>query len=691
MDLLSEKAQSVAGHALSVISDKSHKKKQNISMDEGTKAQSTSAVAVEIHSNQRGAPRTTRHARGAFGGDSHPYESPPPIGFSIRPSDVSNERVSSIPRAESDPSLYEGNTWSKLWFQRLMLLSLIRVLVFIRKLYEDFHATKAYRASGQIGYFIVAALTLFLPTIIFTTYRLCRYLQGVLPSLRPINDVCPYPNDVKTHGTPLDQENSSNLGNERINNQDEMDGLVTARQTPVPPNSGNEEEFHDSKSQLESKGAQESAQVVQRLMPATESVQISKLGDIPDKDTTRVVIGSSEQILHGVLFIFWQIKRQVDVIGYLVERSCLWRKPSNDEIREIELLRTGSDGLEWFQDFYAAFLAILIQVYTLGIHWKGDSQYSGRQLVPSGLDSVLASHSTDELAVSNAAKAVSEVLTNREIVGSMSGGHDLLILSELLVSSAVIASLLIAVRRKDDGPLTLGLSMLGWGAIFASRIIIIALAFVHVGWVIMASLVMLHTLGVTIWIYKIAVDSHNQRPSENETLIWERESESEMKREGNGHWWTIKGWSTMEHLILLIQIYTLFALPSLFYWPIMFNLRFHCRPLKYLVVILTENFLLIPAVWFSISAAATLGQWYLLGAVGAFSIVGFIFVFLYVSCKPTLTDYFARADHIFNAAEQSGIYFEFCSRVFKMPNLEDIKFKRLMRQTEELEAEEEPS
>lgn len=693
MEILAEEAQSVAGQAMRTISKKSRESKVIPGGDENN-----SNIRPEIQTTPlRVKPN---YLSGPFGGDSLASNSnpPPPIGFVTTISQDVSKRVAGQPtqgppRADSDLVLYDGDMWSKLWFQRLMLLSLIRLVVGVRKIYEDYQSTKTYSASGQMGYLLVSVLTLFSPTIIFTTYRLCRYLQSSLEDLRlkTQTGICPYPTNSSSieDGAKM---NEAKTNKSKVEATDETEGLMSARQTPVPTTSGPDEVFYDSRSQqldLSKATSPDPTGQVKFGQPA-ESVQIDKLGNLPDREATRIVIGSSEQLLHGVLFIFWQLKRQVDVIAYLVERSCLWRRPSKEEIYEIERLRTGSDGLEWFQDFYAAFLAILAQVYTLGLHWRGaDMSHRGTmQQVPSTFDRAITGDTSDSIGISNAAKVVSETLSKQQVLGNIDKQEDLLILSELIVSSVVVVSLLIAVRRKDDGPLTLGLSMIGWGSLFAARIIIVALSFVHIGWKIMGAVVLLHCLGITSWIYKIAVDSHNGKSSELEALIYSRQIEdrkNNREREESLPSFVIKNWSIGEHLVLIVQIFNLFALPSLFYWPVMFNLRLHCRPLKYLLLVLIENSLLITTVWLTISPNATAGQWYLLCAVGGFSIVGFIFIFLYVSCKPTLTDYFARSDHLFNGAEQAGIYFEFCSRVFKMPDLSDPEFVRLTNQTEDME------
>lgn len=753
MDYLSDKLNSVTGNALSGINELKRKRnnkqlqKQNSTdieqVNEGPQqVQDAQISPFYLSAASSRSPKTMKYYPSQpFGGDSLSAAQPhpaPPIGFRVdysnekrapttfdeRPNDQSNQvGQPNIPQANnqlataSDQSLYEGDAWQRLWFQRVMLLTVVKLFTFIAKLYEDFHATKTYKQLGSSGHFLLSATTLFLPTIVFTIYRVCRYLQVELPSSRiqaisdgqhPISTpVVRAAKKLKDDQTVVEKEDELHLRRALMSstgaptdsnapNQDD-DGLVTARQSPSAL-----EEFHDSKSQ-QGHISPEPPINIKTLNESNfkETVNIDKLGNIPDKETARLTIGASEQLLHGVLYVFWQLKRQVDVLSYLVERSCLWRKPREDEKEELGRLQTGGDGLEWFQDFYAAFLAIVVQVYTLGSHWShstsGPVHSSTLKSTTSGLGATLMGSESSEQTISQAARTLSNIIRQQEFNNKPVDGNDLLITSQIFVSTFVVLSLLLAVRRRDDGPLTLGLSMLGWGSIFASRIIIIALAFVHVGWKIMLPLVLGHVLGITGWIYKIAIDSHNDKPSESEEYKWDNPTgDNTVELESSGEAISTKPsatpgesetskWSPIEHVVLLAQILSLFAIPSLFYWPIMFNLKLHCRPFKYLVLILTENFILVPAIWLTISSTATPGQWYLLGAVGGFSIVGFIFVSLYVSCKPNLTEYFARADEQFNQAERSGIYFEFCSRVFKMPDLSKSSFKRLMVQTEQLE------
>ena len=760
MDFLSEKLNSITNNALSSINEqqrKRHDQTRRTNPDvEQSQIQTTPANASLIHSPARVGPIS---AGIPFGGDTTPLPGPP-IGFRLDLSDQVSTSKSSPQaqrqqtrqleegggrrQAESTESLYEGDTWTRLWFQRVMLLSIVRLLLFIRKVYEDFDATKKYKATGQTSQLLVAAAALILPTVVFTLYRVSRYLQIVLPALRAIKQQASEPQvaanssqEPKPHA-PKNQDDeddddqlrralmsspsvtigphssspSSPVAGTGTAAEDE-EGLVTARQTPTNLQTSGSQQAEAGVSSSTSNANIGSDRRTEDQ--PTESVKIDKLGNLSDKHTARVVIGASEQLLHGVLFVFWQLKRQVDVLGFLVERACLWRKPSEGEKYQVGRLRTGSDGLEWFQDFYAAFLAILAQVYTLAAHWLDEGDAVLTRLRPSSINA--ATGALDSGASSGGgtgsdltSRILSNALGQQVLSNGASAGKDLFILSEIIVSSAVVVSLLIAVRRRDDGVLTLLLSMLGWGAIFSSRIIIISMAFVHLGWKLTLALVVLHVLGITGWIYKIALDSHNDKPSERELEAkWDNnieigptqsvsasevelnetnnpvssDSNSQPKAGPDDQAGTATGcWSIMEHIVLLAQILNLFAIPSLFYWPIMFNLKFHLRPYKYLVLILTQNFLLIPAIWLSMTQQSTAGQLYLLGAVGAFSIVGFIFVSLYICCKPSLTEYFARADVLFNEAENCGIYYEFCSRIFKMPDLNKHSFKRLTNQAE---------
>lgn len=726
MDFAAEKIQDATSRAVSSIMARSHEQRTG-------ESETPTDERQQSRSRYQHGP-TKPDEPNPFGGDSQLVGVHANIGFagfSRRLSGATgggdgNNNNSQLSRFESDPKLYQGNTWDLMYFQRIMILSLLRLLIFIRKIYEDLQTTKTYGKSGNFGFFIVSSLTMLAPTIVFTLYRICRFLQQALPKLR-----------VKS--TNLNQQQQQQQRALRHNrslspsgNQMELDGLVTACQSPSPVSSQYVDCPSNPAAAASTTTRVNGSQNVQIKMSSTQSlpttlstkypklspknlneqqprqpdeplttrvVDVNKLGDLPDPESTRIVLGAGEQIVHGVLYVFWQLKRQVDVIGYLVERSCLWRKASQEELREVELLRTGSDGLEWFQDFYAAFIAIILQVYCLGVHWLHDTTIKR--------DSALAlGDAANKLGdTSKAGDAIRNVALNTHLLQETN--EDIIILSEIIVSSIAIFSLLIAVRRKDDGSLTLALSMLGWGCFFAARIIVIALSFVHLGWKLTLFFIGLHLVAITGWIYKISIDSHNDKPSETEAFIWQDEQDViQLRRPSNEQLESgsttannpeqqtsivnnniplnTDNWLPIEHVTLITQILTLFAIPSLFYWPVMFNLRKNFRTPMYLILILAENSLLIVGVIATIGASKlTIGQMYLLAASEAFSITGFIFIFLYLLCKPALTDYMVRADQLFNGGERAGIYFELCSRVFKMPDLTSHNFRRLMNQTEE--------
>jgi len=607
----------------------------------------------------------------------------------------------------------------RIWFF-MFALSMSRLMLFIAKVYEDFQATKHYSTTGLSGHFLVSAATLFLPTLVFTIYRVSRYLQTRSDLFKTDADLLQpqghnSETEPKTNRQGVDELNDSGLtasgsqdgppqtSGTASPSQLEDEGLVTARQTPTNLDAN---VFHDSKDteqDLESPPVYEPPKRPQRAQQkdthegktsrptgaddvvTTESRDQSAKLDLVPVAESHILIGIGEQILHGLLFVFWQLKRQVDVLSYLIGRACIWRKPNEDEDQELGRLQIDSDGLEWFEDFYAAFLAILTQVYSLGVYWFRDQQIELPKEATSDFGPPIVN--ATGFATSTVNKALSKA-------GGSLVFKDLIVISELIVSSAVVVSLLVVVRRRDDGPLTRTLSSLGWGSLFSARIIVIGLAFVHLGPAIIFPLVGLHTLAVALWVYKIALDSHNDKPGERlHEAEWDEEVRDQVERDleqlaeskkvaappqakSNTSHWTIS-----MHLLLLTQIFTLFAIPSLFYWPIMFNLRLHFRPFKYLLLVLVQNFLLIIAIWYKLNSP-TPGQLYLLGAVGGFSIVGFIFVALYVALKPEFTEYFVRADMEFNQAEQAGVYYEFCSRILKMPDLRKHSFGRLMKQEE---------
>lgn len=131
--------------------------------------------------------------------------------------------------------------------------------------------------------------------------------------------------------------------------------------------------------------------------------------------------------VNGLLLIPWQIKRHLDVLHYSAQRVCAFRPPTKSENQELQSMERHAEILEFFEDLYAGFLQILLQVYLILLHpdVRGKVRYYELELVASVLS---------------------------------------------------VTSMLIAVRRRDDGPLTAFLSLFGWSSLIISRVLSISLA-----------------------------------------------------------------------------------------------------------------------------------------------------------------------------------------------------------------------
>ncbi|CAG2122532.1 unnamed protein product, partial [Medioppia subpectinata] len=104
------------------------------------------------------------------------------------------------------------------------------------------------------------------------------------------------------------------------------------------------------------------------------------------------------------------------------------RSPKTEEQEDIVSMQRNAEVLEFFEDFYAGFLQILLQLYIL----------------------LLQLAKTD-------------------------GFETKVLIGELIGSGLCVLSMMIAVRRRDDGPLTAVLSFVGWLSLFVSRVIVFSL------------------------------------------------------------------------------------------------------------------------------------------------------------------------------------------------------------------------
>lgn len=329
--------------------------------------------------------------------------------------------------------------------------------------------------------------------------------------------------------------------------------------------------------------------------------------------------------VNGLLLMPWQIKRHLDVLHYSAQRVCAWRAPSTQETHELHAMQRNAEILEFFEDLYAGFLQILLQVYLI--------------LLTTGVASKTP-----------------------------------YFLTELVASVLSVMSMMIAVRRRDDGPLTGVLSLFGWSSLIISRVLAISLAATQLhAWIALFAL--LHVLAVSVWVYGIAVESHT-RPDNAES--------------DDSHQWT----DSRKRISTAIMVFLFFGIPSLVIWPIMFQLKEGRRPFIFLMVMTAEN-LLLTGIWFIGQSGTGFSldnsQVILLVAVFVLTLTGVFLLLIYVFCKPKYTDQVvlfdireARAqesttlikDNIPNSrvsnATQYGIYYEFCDLVFKLPETQKL-------------------
>lgn len=215
---------------------------------------------------------------------------------------------------------------------------------------------------------------------------------------------------------------------------------------------------------------------------------------------------------------------------------------------------------------------------------------------------------------------------------------------EIIASGLTLISLMAAVRRRDDGILTGALSVTGWMSIMISRAVAIALAArVIYSWMLLICII--HGLVVALWVTSFAVGSY-------------QESSFNKKRK----------------VALFFLIFAVFGLPSLTYWPVMFELKKNRRPLIFLLLLLVENVIFV-LLWAFLREDK---EWYkhdviLLAVTATCYIMGSLFILFYICCKPKYTDHVVYHDMKARNADSFGMYFEFCDIAFKLQRKEDVE------------------
>lgn len=216
---------------------------------------------------------------------------------------------------------------------------------------------------------------------------------------------------------------------------------------------------------------------------------------------------------------------------------------------------------------------------------------------------------------------------------------------EIIASALTLMSMMAAVRRRDDGILTGSLSVIGWVSIMISRSIAIALAArVIYGWMLLICVA--HGLLVALWVTSIAIGTYQESSPMNK------------KRK----------------LSLYFLVFSVFGLPSLTYWPIMFELKKNKRPLIFLFILLVENVAFV-ILWAWMREDKT---WYkhdfilLAVAAGSYAL-GALFILFYICCKPKYTDHVVYHDMKARNTDSFGMYFEFCDMAFKLRKKEVVE------------------
>ncbi|XP_055943460.1 uncharacterized protein LOC129973102 isoform X2 [Argiope bruennichi] len=305
------------------------------------------------------------------------------------------------------------------------------------------------------------------------------------------------------------------------------------------------------------------------------------------------------KVVHGLLLVPWQIKGRVEVLQFSAQRVCQKRPLTPDELEEKSLLERQAQALEFFEEFYAGLIQILLQLYIIITSLDGNTEY--------------------------------KALTG-----------------EIIASGLTLMSMMTAVKRRDDGILTGFLSITGWMSIMISRSVSIALATTVIqSWMVIVCL--LHAVFISFWITFIAVRTYYE---ESPTIRFTK------KRK----------------LALFFVIFAVFGLPSLTYWPIMFELKKNKRPLIFLFILLVENILFI-GLWgvYKEQTAFAKHDHVLVFLAGGLFIIGALFILFYICCKPKYTDQVVYHDMKVCNADSFGMYFDFCDVAFKLTRKQEIE------------------
>ena len=249
-------------------------------------------------------------------------------------------------------------------------------------------------------------------------------------------------------------------------------------------------------------------------------------------------------------------------------------------------------------------------------------------------------------------------------------------MAQLITSILCAISFMYVCKRKDDGWLTRIVSYTGWFLLMTSRVLLFCLIIFYIHYWLILFCVM-HIVCMSVWIFNIAIESYavsSSSVSANPTT----EQFSSLRKRGS----------------LAVLVLFFFGVPSLIYWPIMFQLKENNRVLKWLIIISLENMVLLAIFFYFQTQASVNLQVFLIRILYGIAIATFCGVFLilfYVFCKPRYTDQvviyeiresnqiaptFSKLNESLKVAGNSvqyGIYYDFCDIVFKLPSTHKIR------------------
>ncbi|XP_015784480.1 uncharacterized protein LOC107362013 [Tetranychus urticae] len=237
-------------------------------------------------------------------------------------------------------------------------------------------------------------------------------------------------------------------------------------------------------------------------------------------------------LINGLLLVPWQVKQCLDTLHYSAQRICD-RVWSVYDAKVVFSMGVDCDLLEFFEDMFSGFLGICLQLYIILVNWG----WTGEEMQDTKL-----------------------------------------VTGELIGSILSLLSMLEAIRRRDDRFLSSLYVRLGWISMFMSRALAICLATTIIkSWIIV--IIFAHAIAINSWVFYIA------RQSYIDVILNDLEAILDWKIAfGRGR------------LLLWLLSFVIYGLPSIIYWPLMFQMKDAGRTQLFLVIILIEN-VCFGAIW----------------------------------------------------------------------------------------------